>query len=120
MAGRNDEEEDEENLKKGKLADAAGVLARRDLQRKLNEGGRVANRQGWLRTAAANRLETDGGRLGAIADASPDLDGNQLADALDRQAMHRPPAYEPEGVGQGVPIPDNVRELLAKTLKRAE
>lgn len=119
-AGRNGEEEDEEELKDGTITAAADVLARRDLQRKLSEGGRVGNRKAWLRAAAANRLDADGQRLALIAAADPDLDGNQLADALDRQAVHRPEEYKPEGVGLGVKPPPDLMAKMRDALGRVD
>lgn len=113
-------EEDEEKLNTETIRAAADVLARRDLARADAEGGRVRNRAKWLAAAAANRLDADGDRLAALAADQPDADGHQLADALERQSVARLPETKLEGVGNGVPMPDNVRALLAQTLKRAE
>lgn len=112
--------EDEENLKQATIAAAADVLARRDLASAEAERGRVRNRAGWLRTAAANRLDGDGARLAALLAADPDLDATQLADAVQRQSVARLPETKLEGVGQGVPMPDNVRVLIDGALKRAD
>lgn len=78
-------------------ADVWNALARLDLDAEVERGGKVTNRQGWLRTAAANRRDAHGDELDDWTGRGLTLEAfaEHLADAGggqgDDEQLRRPP-----------------------------
>lgn len=113
---------DSGELQSERLTQALGVLARRDLDAAVARGTHIANRPGWLRAAMANRNDTDGERLAELHAENPGWTATRLADAVDHPEPVAGPGrvaeYRPEGVGNGVPMPDHVKAEMRRIFKR--
>jgi hypothetical protein len=99
-----------------RAADAIQLLAERDLAKlEARRQERIAGgaRDRTLAELVAGRSLRDGPLAASLANQDPDLAPPRIANTIEPPEVVTPPAYEPEGIGQGV-APDfaAIREIV--------
>jgi hypothetical protein len=124
---KDDDDENQLRNDKVKVDSAIEWLTDRDVERKRASGGEaIRNLKNYRATCRAEREERSRAQLEDLARANPDrpagwLAGQVLAAESETEPTPPPPLeYEPTGVGQGTPPPDDVREHLQSVRKRTK